>query len=271
MQLLYTPAPREIQFNCPWCTTRLALPEEDFNNERAVICPRCNNPVDLAVQRRIVESAPPEGPAPAQAPASAPAQAPASAPAQAPASAPAQGSPPLPSPTAPAQAPPITPPQAPPPVPPQAPPPQPAHPPDRQVSAPGGAAPQRRRREGAQRKQTPPPTSPAEPQPLPPLKKSLTKIAALDFDLEKSIDIDAAFESNEIHVDDISSLMTESDLLSTERTIRSGASDTTDPRTDRAMGLVECPSCKYENTPVLAGFEFGKVRTCTWCAKPLPE
>ncbi len=288
MQLLYAPAPREIQFNCPWCTTRLALPEEDFNKERAVLCPRCNNPIDLAVQRRIDESAGSEAPPPpAQAPPSAPAQAPPPAPAQAPPPAPAQAPPPapgqappaLPPPTAPAQAPPITPPQRPQPTPPQppqptppqAPQPQTAQPPDRPVTAPGRAAPQRERRAKARRKRAPPPTAPAEPPPLPPLRQSQKRIAVPDFDPEKPIDIDAIFESERIHVADVDSLMSGSDLWGTDESVRIGPPEGSGPRIDMATGVVECPSCKYENTPIPVGFEFGKKRKCTWCAKPLPK
>ncbi|HKZ59726.1 MAG TPA: hypothetical protein VJ547_07760 [Candidatus Thermoplasmatota archaeon] len=48
----------DIEFNCPWCNTRLALSPNDFRNERAVMCPRCNNPIDLDIQRRLARTAP---------------------------------------------------------------------------------------------------------------------------------------------------------------------------------------------------------------------
>lgn len=46
----------EVEFNCPWCNTRLALPRSDFQSERAVLCPRCNNPIDLDIQRRLART-----------------------------------------------------------------------------------------------------------------------------------------------------------------------------------------------------------------------
>lgn len=69
MALFYAPAAPEVEFNCPWCNTKLALPRNDFANERAVLCPRCNNPIDLDIQRRLVKAAPTPATPPAPAPA----------------------------------------------------------------------------------------------------------------------------------------------------------------------------------------------------------
>jgi DNA-directed RNA polymerase subunit RPC12/RpoP len=66
LTVLYAAGSSEVEFNCPWCNTKLALPRNDFANERAVLCPRCNNPIDLDIQRRLVKAAPsPAVPAPA--------------------------------------------------------------------------------------------------------------------------------------------------------------------------------------------------------------
>lgn len=200
LQVLSTTATGEVQFNCPWCTTRLALPAADFQNERAVLCPRCNNPIDLTVQRRIAQQ-----PAPPPPPAAAPGR--------------------------------------------------------RMVTTPKPEPP--RRRGQAPSKQAPP--QPSLDRTLPPLQKKKRENASLDFDPDKPIDIDGAFKGEPIQVDDIDSLMSTSDLWSWNA-----------PRTAGAEGKevlpdVVCPSCKYENTPIPEGFEFGKVRKCTWCGKPLPE
>jgi hypothetical protein len=50
----------EIEFNCPWCNTRLALSRADFDRERAVLCPRCSNPIDLDIQRRLARTSTPK-------------------------------------------------------------------------------------------------------------------------------------------------------------------------------------------------------------------
>jgi len=61
--------PSEIEFNCPWCSTKLALPRSDFERERAVLCPRCSNPIDLEIQRRLARTPTPAAlPPPAVAP-----------------------------------------------------------------------------------------------------------------------------------------------------------------------------------------------------------
>lgn len=57
--LMAAPA-SEIEFNCPWCNTRLALTRADFDRERAVLCPRCSNPIDLDIQRRLARTATPK-------------------------------------------------------------------------------------------------------------------------------------------------------------------------------------------------------------------
>jgi transcription elongation factor Elf1 len=49
-------ATSEVEFNCPWCNTRLALSQADFRNERAVLCPKCSNPIDLDIQRRLART-----------------------------------------------------------------------------------------------------------------------------------------------------------------------------------------------------------------------
>lgn len=54
----------DIEFNCPWCNTRLALSQSDFRGERAVLCPRCNNPIDLDIQRRLARTGAPARPTP---------------------------------------------------------------------------------------------------------------------------------------------------------------------------------------------------------------
>lgn len=54
----------EIEFNCPWCNTRLALSPADFHGEKAVMCPRCNNPIDLEIQRRMARTGTPARPTP---------------------------------------------------------------------------------------------------------------------------------------------------------------------------------------------------------------
>src|SRR5689334_4582318 len=53
--LMAAPA-TEVEFNCPWCNTRLALTRADFDKERAVLCPRCSNPIDLDIQRRLAKT-----------------------------------------------------------------------------------------------------------------------------------------------------------------------------------------------------------------------
>jgi hypothetical protein len=58
----------EVEFSCPWCNTRLALTRADFERERAVLCPRCSNPVDLEIQRRLARTAPSKPAAQAPAP-----------------------------------------------------------------------------------------------------------------------------------------------------------------------------------------------------------
>ncbi len=58
-------ATSEVEFNCPWCNTRLALTQADFRNERAVLCPKCSNPIDLDIQRRLART--PAGSKPADA------------------------------------------------------------------------------------------------------------------------------------------------------------------------------------------------------------
>jgi hypothetical protein len=209
--LLYAPAPRQVQFNCPWCTTRLELPEHEFTNERAVLCPRCNNPIDLAVQRRLSQQPPPAPPAPQRRQVTVP------------------------------------PPAAPPPV-------SPAAPPGRRP---------------------PPPPRPEHTagEPLPPLDRTNKRhdSRALDFDPDKPIDIDAAFQGEPIHVDDIESLMSTTDLWRGETPRGAAAPTTPGAPGQRSGAVVMCPACKYENAPVPAGFEFGKVRKCTWCGKPLPQ
>jgi hypothetical protein len=57
--LMAAPA-TEIEFNCPWCNTRLALSRSDFDRERAVLCPRCSNPIDLDIQRRLARTSTPK-------------------------------------------------------------------------------------------------------------------------------------------------------------------------------------------------------------------
>jgi len=217
LHLLYTPASGEVQFNCPWCTTRLALPEGDFARERAVLCPRCNNPIDLTVQRRLVQAPPPPAP-PAR-----------------------SGPPPVPM-TAPARRQVTTPPPA-------------RSPPPRDHRQLGGGA---------------PPMAHSEPRSLPPLEKRKQESVALDFDPEKPIDIDGAFKGEPIHVDDIDSLMSKSDLWSMAGPRRSVTGGAGSGKPGAISGVVSCPSCNYENAPVPPGFEFGKVRKCTWCGKPLP-
>ena len=56
--LLYAPTQEDVQFACPWCSTKLSLPQKDFMAERAVLCPRCNNPIDMEIQRRLYKSSP---------------------------------------------------------------------------------------------------------------------------------------------------------------------------------------------------------------------
>lgn len=207
LPILYAPASREVQFNCPWCSTRLALPEADFARERAVLCPRCNNPVDLSVQRRTALPVPAHVTAP----------------------------------------------------------PPPATPSRRQVTAPPVPAKQPPRRQSA------PSTVPVpDPPALPPLEKKKPASVALNFEPEKPIDIDAAFKGEPIHVDDIDSLMSKSDLWSMAGPRRSITGVGGAGKPGEASGVVVCPSCAYENPPIPAGFEFGKVRKCTWCSKPLP-
>ena len=57
--LMAVPA-TEVEFNCPWCNTRLALTRADFDRERAVLCPRCSNPIDLDIQRRLARTSTPK-------------------------------------------------------------------------------------------------------------------------------------------------------------------------------------------------------------------
>lgn len=201
MQVLQATATGEVQFNCPWCTTRLALPAADFQNERAVLCPRCNNPIDLTVQRQISQ----------------------------------QQAPPPPPPAAPGR-PTVTTPKAPPPS-----------------------------RRGGRRQRPAPPTPSLQREAPPPLEKKKRENVALDFDPEKPIDIDGAFKGEPIQVDDIDSLMSTSDLWTWNAPRTPGAGGTA------ALPDIVCPSCQYENTPIPEGFEFGKVRKCTWCGKPLPD
>jgi hypothetical protein len=196
LTVLYAPPSREVQFNCPWCTTRLALPETDFATEKAVLCPRCNNPVDLTVQRRL--QAQPASPAMA--------------------------------------------------------------PPRRQVTVPTPPPPPQQRRPQPQ-------PAPAPGRTLPPLERKRSGTGSLDFDPGKPIDIEGAFKGEPIHVDDIDSLMSNSDLWKWDAPRAGPRGGPSSPKD----GVVECPSCKYENAPVVPGFEFGKVRKCTWCGKPLPE
>jgi len=54
----------DVTFTCPWCSTNLSLPQKDFMSERAVLCPRCNNPIDMDIQRKMRHSAPTAGKAP---------------------------------------------------------------------------------------------------------------------------------------------------------------------------------------------------------------
>ena len=64
LPILLAPAMEDVTFSCPWCSTNLSLPQKDFMNERAVLCPRCNNPIDMEIQRKLHRSAPPGAKAP---------------------------------------------------------------------------------------------------------------------------------------------------------------------------------------------------------------
>jgi hypothetical protein len=64
LPVLLASPPDQVEFSCPWCSTRLSLPKSDFGNERAVLCPRCNNPIDMEIQRKLYKvSGPPPAPA----------------------------------------------------------------------------------------------------------------------------------------------------------------------------------------------------------------
>ena len=191
----------EVQFDCPWCGTKLALPVADFRAEATVLCPRCNNPIDLELQRRAAGQSRPAPPMYMQ------------------------------------------------------------QPQRQQITRP----------RGDQRAQPPSAPPPPPPPPLDKKSKIVPHDAVLSFDPNKPLNPDDYFDQAKVHVDSIETISTSKDSWIMNAT---GRSTSQGPQTDtraEKTSVVVCPSCAYENTPVPQGFEFGSIRKCTWCGKPLPK